>query len=373
MGIEDLLRWWRDWQRGLDDLIQRHPDRQQRAAGITALLRPLMSTVCACRLDGEASPCFVVESADAARRNQWTKGLSQAIDRLQPLTELSHLPPLHKGDRGVSLAVPILARGKAWGCLVVGLAEGQDEEVMALVKAFLETAARGLAFLLHAESDSQALEAVARRRREEEGLVMAGDAVTGVAHALNNSLNRILLQAALVQMHVPEDVREEVGVIRKEGAEAAALLRPLQQLRSEGMSVKGPVSLPGLVSAALRDVPDAVGRVETDFPEEPVELVAEQGALHRLLRLMIQTALNSTPEREKVRVAVARKDGQVRLSVEPAGALAALATEEDDPGGGVGVLEHLAMRSLLRRLRARASVATHRKRATRLVIEWPAG
>jgi hypothetical protein len=69
------------------------------------------------------------------------------------------------------------------------------------------------------------------------GLRLDVEAVSTAAgeltHALNNSLNSMILQAAVLQTRVPEALRDDLGVIRKEGVRAAALLQPLASLRAQ--------------------------------------------------------------------------------------------------------------------------------------------
>jgi hypothetical protein len=81
-------------------------------------------------------------------------------------------------------------------------------------------------------------------RLEAEELATAaavGQATLGIAHNLGNCLNSMMLQASIVEMKVPEELKDEVRAIRKQGTQAAALLRPLQRLRQQGMEHPYPV------------------------------------------------------------------------------------------------------------------------------------
>jgi len=64
-------------------------------------------------------------------------------------------------------------------------------------------------------------------------LVGAGQRILDLVHDLANHLNHIVLQASCLLLKADEKVREEIEVIRKEGIQAAALVRPLQQIGQE--------------------------------------------------------------------------------------------------------------------------------------------
>lgn len=83
-------------------------------------------------------------------------------------------------------------------------------------------------------------------RLEAEELATAatvGQATLGIAHDLGNCLNSIMLQASIIEMKVPEELKDQVRAIRKQGTQAAALLRPLQRLRQQGIEQAYPVDV----------------------------------------------------------------------------------------------------------------------------------
>lgn len=64
-------------------------------------------------------------------------------------------------------------------------------------------------------------------------LVATGQKILDLVHDLANHLNHIVLQASCLLLKVDEKVRDELEVIRHEGIQAAALMRPLQQIGQE--------------------------------------------------------------------------------------------------------------------------------------------
>ena len=64
-------------------------------------------------------------------------------------------------------------------------------------------------------------------------LVEAGQKILDLVHDLANHLNHIVLQASCLLLKADEKMKDDIEVIRQEGIQAAALVRPLQQIGQE--------------------------------------------------------------------------------------------------------------------------------------------
>jgi hypothetical protein len=94
-----------------------------------------------------------------------------------------------------------------------------------------------------------------------------GMASLAVAHDLGNSLNSMLLQASIIEMQASEDLKEKVAVIRAQGAQAAAVLRPLQRVRLSGKQSDYPVDMNSIVRQVLEEQEEHQAPIEWRLSE----------------------------------------------------------------------------------------------------------
>jgi len=95
-------------------------------------------------------------------------------------------------------------------------------------------------------------ESLQRQLIRQERLAAIGVLVSGVAHELNNPLQAIMGFAELLQLHedVPEPVRQDLSLIRRESARASAIIRNLQRFGRQ-TSEPSPVRLSDVVASVL--------------------------------------------------------------------------------------------------------------------------
>jgi hypothetical protein len=142
-------------------------------------------------------------------------------------------------------------------------------------------------------------------------LVTVGEAAGWLVHALNNHLNSMVLQAACVQMQVQEPLRAQAEHIRREGARAAARLRPLQAIRPWPARGGEMVDLAAVLRLVLPGEPD-FRRVKATVPDEELAVAASTPGMRRLLTLLLRVVLRCTGPGETVRLEV-RRGGPVEM------------------------------------------------------------
>jgi signal transduction histidine kinase len=202
-------------------------------------------------------------------------------------------------------------------------------------------------------------------------LVILADAVTGLMHELNNSLNRVALQASVVQMQAGEELREEAAQVRKETVQAAALLRPLTMVRQRQRQTQTPVDLNEVVREVLAAVPHLAGRVDVAPAAEPVILRTHPGSLRRLVLYLLRLGGDAVPAPGRLRLLVELREGKPCLVLQgPAGAdtLAPALDPEAEDATTDGLLERLAFQSLVRLLYTTLTVSDNP--APTVILEW---
>ncbi len=199
------------------------------------------------------------------------------------------------------------------------------------------------------------LEALRRERDEFAGFALAGQAMVGLAHELNNLLNAVVLQASVIQLQADEKFHPALDGIRRQANQATGLLRPLGQLSALRAKTFYPVDLGRVVEDVLREQPALAGRVAySPAATSPPPVRAVSGALKQLVRLLLSgaSAWAATP----VRVGTEKRGDGVQLVIE----LAAPPSRDGEDAPPVNAdsvlwnqlndLERLAAQSLLRQL-----------------------
>jgi hypothetical protein len=267
--------------------------------------------------------------------------------------------------------VPVALGERSRGFLVLGPL-GKDAGVL---EPLLAVSAAQLAAQLLAEEERARRQALAEELAEAEFLATVGVAADGVLHELGNYLNRMLLQAAIVQARTPEGGRADVAVIREEGVGATNLLRPLQQRRQRRRQDKADVDLGGVVRALLGDGPWAV--VEPILGEGVPPVRCQRGDLKRLLRFLLAGFLTRTrPAGSAVALRTEAAAGKARLLLQddgpavPEGDLGKPFDGEDGVFAGADPLERLASQALLKETGGKLTVRNRPEGGVAVQVEW---
>jgi signal transduction histidine kinase len=276
-----------------------------------------------CVLRGQAGPD---ERARAVA--DWLKGLvPEAKSAKWLLDPAAKKPAATKSD--------LLAAEVGTGRLLLELPADLPAERRATVEVVLALAAQCLGLWLRNE-------ALAREQASALELATLGEAMLGAAHGLNNSLNAIVLQAALAQSKVPEELRDLLGPIRTEGAAAAQRLRPLLAWRQQHDLGHTATDL----NAAVRALGAATLKPGPNLPA----VHAQPEVLRHLLRVLVQQAA-AQADGAPVCVVTEARAGRACLMLDPEPP--AGWPDADRPADDLNEeLRRSAVRSLLRRLDA---------------------
>jgi signal transduction histidine kinase len=168
---------------------------------------------------------------------------------------------------------------------------------------------------------------------EGGGLVAAGPAGNGrtkdlpeltalVAHELNNSLNGILLQIALLEQELPAADRPEMAAVKRLAGHAAKMLKRLQQYNRQELPQVGPVDVNAVIRETLAAGHQAGNSLPVQLQLAP-ELPDARGSpanLQRLLSLLLSHcfAVTTTVPRPIV-VRTAREATHAILRIEDNG------------------------------------------------------
>jgi signal transduction histidine kinase/ActR/RegA family two-component response regulator len=139
-----------------------------------------------------------------------------------------------------------------------------------------------------------------------------GELASGVAHDFNNALMAILGYTELAEesLDSPEELAEQLAIIRKSAEDASTTVERLQQFAKQRVTAHGK---PTDVNAVVKDVvnmtkprwKDAAqkeGRIyEVSFVPQPVPpIMAEESGLREVLVNLIHNALNAMPQGGKL-------------------------------------------------------------------------
>jgi signal transduction histidine kinase len=343
-ALNDWVPLWKHWPAVLTELLGLTQPPEERARLLAEWLRSLApaAKVAACQLsDG----CGI----------SWAPGAGTAPADAGACARL--LPPPPKGGAGPVALGPGFSGLQGLGAVAgadererVFLLLGVPAETPPEMRALLETL---LGLAAHALSAQRRAAAAREERREVNDLITAGDAALGLVHDLNNHLNSMMLQAAVVQMQVAEPLREELAPIRREGSQAATRLRLLLRFRDLRRQNRAPVDLHQLLGEVLAECPEFAGRVTAEADSAaPVSVLRLD--VKRLLTLLLRRVLACPAlAGAGLRVRTAPADEGPGLQLIPVGAPAPeqLASCLDPAAAGGDVLSELertAFQTLLR-------------------------
>jgi hypothetical protein len=119
-------------------------------------------------------------------------------------------------------------------------------------------------------------------------MLLAGDAMLGYVHELNNSLNSMMLQASVLEQKAGEAIRPEVALIRKLGKETAAKLAVFARSRERYRQMKTSVDLNQAIRGLFAVGLEAEVEIVKEFWPSPVTLSAHPVVLKQLISVMLR-------------------------------------------------------------------------------------
>jgi len=204
-------------------------------------------------------------------------------------------------------------------------------------------------------------------------LVILADAVQGLMHELNNGLNRVALQVSVIQMHLKDRLREETTQMRRETAQAAALLRPLQRVRQQQMKQETAIDLNVAVAEVLEAVPTLTDRYRFVPAASLPSLHTEPGKIQRSIAYFLRLATSAggpTPLRTETRNDGPKLVVDLPARQESRSVLEELFDSQSDMATAESLLERLAFQSLLHQ--SSGTLGQEEKPGHGVFVAWPA-
>jgi signal transduction histidine kinase len=214
-------------------------DGTSREAHLAASLRPLWpgAGFYACLLRCRVARGLAVLDGAGAPRPDWAAPLGGWF-AAPPAGSLTFDVPgwPFSGHRVVS--EPLEADGASHGLLAVGAPPGAGDEELALRGGMLRLLAHAVALRLDLERCGVEREGLRELAGGQSGPAELGALASPLVHAVNNFLNVVSLQLAVMARLVPEATGAELASIRQHGKALAALVQ--EWLRSRSRSRPAP-------------------------------------------------------------------------------------------------------------------------------------
>ena len=170
-------------------------------------------------------------------------------------------------------------------------------------------------------------ESLQRQLIRQERLAAIGVLVSGVAHELNNPLQAILGFAELLNLqdNLPDDVRHDLSLIRRESTRASAIIRNLQRFGRQS-SAPSPVKLSDVVASVLelrhRKIEAQDIRLDIEDQSDAVVSAVFTELQQVVLNFLInaeQAVLPLDASRRRVKIRTSDARNSARLEVEDYG------------------------------------------------------
>ena len=170
---------------------------------------------------------------------------------------------------------------------------------------------------------------ITERKRQEEQLMMAdrlasiGELAAGTAHELNNPLTSVIgFSRLLMEKDVPDDIREDLGIICSEAQRATEVIKQLLQFARKRTPVEQLNQINNIIEEVLRlrayEQRAHNIEVRTDLAPALPEIMVDYFQMQQVLLNIIINAEQSmveANERGTLTIATARRNSRVVISV----------------------------------------------------------
>jgi signal transduction histidine kinase len=280
----------------------------------------------ACLLLQDDQPDVAALDEKGKLQAAWAKSLREPL--------LQQLEPGANGHAGVPaglppmeylVSVPIRHDQRVYGALAVGAAAADE----AVVTSLLQLIAAHLAQALYLEGELGGPEDVERR----QWLGFVSETTSIVAHEFNNFLNGIMLHVALLKQEAPQQMIEELDVVKRLATQAANLVKRLQQYNGQRRLPLEPTDLNHAIEDTLARLalPKGVTAVHRELASGLPRIQATRRDLARLLELLFKQA----------GAAMEARPGPVKILTQPGIRKVELHFADSGPGVEAEVLPRL--------------------------------
>jgi signal transduction histidine kinase len=379
-----------------DSLLRQTADWRQRALRLAKLMRSLRPSLplYACLLSETDRTHGVVLDEAGQSRPAWEEVIINECFRRSQAQEVmvkEFTLPATLGLVDHMLVVEELAyANQKGGMLAVALSNTAPSEMALVARTVLTLVSAQVAAWLTREALESERDALRADIREEARLANISELAGPVFHEVNNFLNTLLLEVAILDTAVPGQVRPQLVEIRRQGKEVTALIKQVQQYRQSRRAAPQPVD----VNRIVGEVVEALGReTAAGEPSSPGEvsvlwtpapnLPAVLGNTPNLKRLFFFLLKNAT-------AALGTRGGSIVIRTEAAGGKVRCHIEDTgpdvppevllrlfEPGStgreGTNNLELAACKAILRPLQGKVEAANRPEGGLTVTVDLPAG
>jgi signal transduction histidine kinase len=219
-----------------------------------------------------------------------------------------------------------------------------------------------------------------QERRELLAMANAGELAGPLAHEVNNFLNVLLLQLAVIEQTVPPDFRTDLTEVRRQGRQLGELVKHWQHHRKGQSSETVPLDLNGILQETIAGLHSEFGDVPLRLEPAPAlpPISGSRTNLRRLCTFLVANAASAARHANgEVTIRTTSIPGRVILRVEDTGAAVApqalphLFEPDGPPRDGTDRLEIAACRVIVRRMQGTLQAENLPTQGLAMVVELP--
>lgn len=170
---------------------------------------------------------------------------------------------------------------------------------------------------------------ITERKHMDEQLILTdrlasiGQLASGIAHELNNPLTGVIgLSELVMEKDIPEDIKEDLEIIRKEAQRTAGIVKGLLAFARKQGTEKSSVDINGIIQGVLqlRSYEQKVNNIEivTRFDPDLPKVIGNSSQLQQVFMNIIlnaEQAMLETHSRGTISITTKQKGDMVRASV----------------------------------------------------------